>query len=150
MVRAEVRESLSMPLRVRALRALARRALCTGQTRGDTAINDPLKNNVRIHLIIFLFVHNEITNNLPTTSSSTRKENKKLKYKMTSTQGTLEGLQPSNPPPILPCERISSRPAHELLHSHAACSADCCPCSEPCHTAICMPSLCNLSLDMHA
>ena len=63
MVRAEVRESLSTPLRVRALRALARRALCTGQTRGDTAINDPLKNNVRIHLIIFLFVHNEITNN---------------------------------------------------------------------------------------
>ena len=108
---ARCASALAIPLRVRALRALARRALCTGQTRRDAAINDPLKNNVRIHLIIFLFVHNEITNNLPTTSSSTRKENKKLKYKMTSTQGTLEGLQPSNPPPTMPCERISSRPA---------------------------------------
>ena len=67
-----------MPLRVRALRALARRALCTGQTRGDTAINDQLKNNMRIHFTIFLLVHNEITNNFlkhkkrRTRSSSTR------------------------------------------------------------------------------
>ena len=52
MVRAEVRESLSTPLHVRALRALARRALCTGQTRGDTASNYPAKNNKRIQLKI--------------------------------------------------------------------------------------------------
>ena len=60
---ARCASALAMPLRVRALRALARRALCTGQTRGDTAINDQLKNNVRIHFTIFLCVHSEITNN---------------------------------------------------------------------------------------
>ena len=61
---ARCASALAMPLRVRALRALARRALCTGQTRGDTGINDQLKNNVRIHVTIFLkLLHNEITNN---------------------------------------------------------------------------------------
>ena len=90
--------ALLTPLRVRALRALARRVLCTGQTRGDNASNNPAKNSTRIQ-----FTKSQsscsCTTPSPTFSSSTRKVKKKLKYKMTIKQGIREGLQPSNCPP---------------------------------------------------